>query len=224
MSVEDRLAEWLDCIELSPEAQAEIAALERLHEAQRHHPWHRHQYGDWWRGAGAALWSHALYWGVAARTIPHRLSDDQLVKLVAVLADVGALSWPFSMSWPSPGHTSIEDEIEDLEQYSANWIIRHGWRDLMRRQGDRCPWCGHMLPDDRSRVQVDHIVPKAEGGPHRPQNLQVLHRSCNISKGTRPMTSRPTPRTLMPRLAARATTSTASAPAKPQQDQASRSG
>ncbi|MDE6455324.1 MAG: HNH endonuclease [Dysosmobacter sp.] len=47
-----------------------------------------------------------------------------------------------------------------------------------------CACCG---VSDRSRVffQVDHIVPMNKGGKSVPENLQILCRKCNGSKGDR---------------------------------------
>jgi hypothetical protein len=54
---------------------------------------------------------------------------------------------------------------------------------VMARDGGRCQECG--TTED---LTIDHkIVPWSEGGSSTdPQNLQVLCRPCNSSKGTRP--------------------------------------
>jgi hypothetical protein len=54
---------------------------------------------------------------------------------------------------------------------------------VMGRDGRRCQDCG-----DTEDLTIDHkIVPWSEGGSSSdPENLQVLCRSCNSRKGTRP--------------------------------------
>lgn len=61
---------------------------------------------------------------------------------------------------------------------------------LLERDGYICAWCKKPLTDiDSSRkVQVDHIVPKNQGGTDDPDNLQLLHRRCNIIKGNKRVT------------------------------------
>jgi len=54
---------------------------------------------------------------------------------------------------------------------------------VMERDGARCQSCGSTAD-----LAIDHkIVPWVEGGSSKdPSNLQVLCRSCNSRKGTRP--------------------------------------
>jgi hypothetical protein len=55
--------------------------------------------------------------------------------------------------------------------------------ELVELQHWRCPWCGDYLPDSPRGTAIDHIVPRAYGGPHRRWNLQLLHQECNSAKG-----------------------------------------
>ena len=45
-----------------------------------------------------------------------------------------------------------------------------------------CAHCGKKYPN-RIMLQVDHITPMAKGGKTKPENLQILCRSCNGIKG-----------------------------------------
>ena len=48
------------------------------------------------------------------------------------------------------------------------------------------------MPDDAAGVVVDHIIPKAHPDcTDDLVNLQALHRSCNASKGAKPMSEAP---------------------------------
>ena len=55
--------------------------------------------------------------------------------------------------------------------------------ELVELQHWRCPWCGDYLPDSPRGTAIDHVIPRAYGGPHRRWNLQLLHQECNSAKG-----------------------------------------
>jgi 5-methylcytosine-specific restriction endonuclease McrA len=48
-----------------------------------------------------------------------------------------------------------------------------------------CPACKLPLPEDLSETEIDHIIPRARGGPNLPWNKQLVHFKCNRSKWTR---------------------------------------
>lgn len=58
---------------------------------------------------------------------------------------------------------------------------------LLARDGNTCGICGEPIdmslahPDGLS-VSVDHIFPRAKGGSHDMENLQLAHLTCNIRK------------------------------------------
>lgn len=54
---------------------------------------------------------------------------------------------------------------------------------LVQLQEGRCGLCGRMLPEDKGRIEVDHIVRVRDGGTSAVDNLQAVHRSCNQRKG-----------------------------------------
>lgn len=62
--------------------------------------------------------------------------------------------------------------------------------ELLERDGSTCSVCGEGLdlsveyPHPLS-VQVDHIIPVTHGGQHTLDNVQLLHRRCNIWKSNR---------------------------------------
>ena len=51
--------------------------------------------------------------------------------------------------------------------------------DLARLQKHRCPICGKRLLEELS---IDHIVPVSCGGSHEPENIQITHLRCNLSR------------------------------------------
>ena len=59
--------------------------------------------------------------------------------------------------------------------------VMPGVARLLKKQQGKCAWCGlfFRLGDVRN---VDHIVPKSEGGTDAADNLQILHRHCHLRK------------------------------------------
>lgn len=61
-------------------------------------------------------------------------------------------------------------------------------RELAKRDGTDCGICGLPVDMDLARgpgvmcPSVDHIVPRAKGGTHEPENLQLAHLHCNMLK------------------------------------------
>jgi 5-methylcytosine-specific restriction endonuclease McrA len=57
---------------------------------------------------------------------------------------------------------------------------------IAQRQGWKCPACGDDIPSLNERAHhVDHIVPWSLEGGNEISNIQVLHVTCNLSKGQR---------------------------------------
>jgi hypothetical protein len=53
---------------------------------------------------------------------------------------------------------------------------------LIADQQGICPWCWSVLPAEPAHAHIDHIIPRAHGGPDEPWNLQAMHGVCNMSK------------------------------------------
>jgi len=51
---------------------------------------------------------------------------------------------------------------------------------LVARDGERCARCGAV-----GKMQIDHVIPVAQGGPSLLSNLQLLCAACNNAKGNR---------------------------------------
>ena len=54
-------------------------------------------------------------------------------------------------------------------------------RFILARDGYRCQECGST-----EDLEIDHIIAWTKGGATTPENLEVLCRPCNASKGNRP--------------------------------------
>ena len=72
--------------------------------------------------------------------------------------------------------------------------LRPTRREIFRRDGYRCQYCGREVPN----LTVDHVVPQRRGGHDTWQNLVAACPACNVHKGERtpeeagmPLLSRP---------------------------------
>lgn len=54
---------------------------------------------------------------------------------------------------------------------------------ILEKTGGVCAVCGRSLP--RSKVTIDHYIPKYHGGTDDERNLLPLCKNCNKSKGSR---------------------------------------
>lgn len=71
------------------------------------------------------------------------------------------------------------EQLQQLRQYRRSRKIPNSTRKyVLARDGYRCKYCG-----SESNLEIDHIFPFSRGGDHGENNLQVLCRSCNSSKG-----------------------------------------
>lgn len=86
-------------------------------------------------------------------------------------------------------HTLVQPEASPYDGNWTYWIKRRGsYPDtpksvskLIRRQKGYCNHCGQSFtPDDV--VEIDHIIPKSQGGKDEYKNLQLLHRHCHDAK------------------------------------------
>jgi 5-methylcytosine-specific restriction endonuclease McrA len=67
------------------------------------------------------------------------------------------------------------------EGYPPDWQSRH--RKVLGRDGYRCQSCGvKSTRADDVYFDVDHVVPKSDGGSHALSNLQTLCPSCHAEK------------------------------------------
>ena len=90
---------------------------------------------------------------------------------------------------PIERHIKIEGTRSPYDGDWRYWSKRRGEypctpkrvATLMKRQKGKCTRCGLYFKDGDVQ-EVDHIIPKAEGGKDEYKNLQLLHRHCHHQK------------------------------------------
>ena len=90
---------------------------------------------------------------------------------------------------PIERHIKIEGTRSPYDGDWRYWSKRRGEypgtpkrvATLMKRQKGKCTRCGLYFKDGDVE-EVDHIIPKAEGGKDDYKNLQLLHRHCHHQK------------------------------------------
>ncbi len=86
-------------------------------------------------------------------------------------------------------HTKVKGE---KSPYDGDWTywgkrlknyfgLKTTVQKLLKKNNAKCNWCGlHFKPEDE--WDIDHIIPKSNGGKNTIENLQLLHRHCHHEK------------------------------------------
>jgi 5-methylcytosine-specific restriction endonuclease McrA len=61
--------------------------------------------------------------------------------------------------------------------------VRFSRHNIYMRDGNTCQYCGQELP--RAELNLDHVVPRAQGGRTTWENVVCCCVDCNLSKGAR---------------------------------------
>jgi 5-methylcytosine-specific restriction endonuclease McrA len=61
--------------------------------------------------------------------------------------------------------------------------VRFSRHNIYMRDGNTCQYCGEELP--RTELNLDHVVPRAQGGRTTWENVVCCCVACNLSKGAR---------------------------------------
>lgn len=71
--------------------------------------------------------------------------------------------------------------IKRLEMETGLWAALRG--EVFERDDYTCQYCG----DRGVRLECDHIIPRAAGGPSTLKNLATACKPCNRAKGSKPL-------------------------------------
>jgi RNA-directed DNA polymerase len=95
-------------------------------------------------------------------------------------------------------HTAIKRHVKvqgNRSPFDAGWLYwstrmgRHPQlsqrvASLLKRQQGQCAHC-HLFFKDRDLLEIDHFIPRAQGGKDEYTNLQLLHRHCHDTKSAK---------------------------------------
>ncbi|NES80233.1 MAG: group II intron reverse transcriptase/maturase [Moorea sp. SIO2B7] len=89
-------------------------------------------------------------------------------------------------------HTKVRGESSPYDGNLNYWATRLGKHPkmktsvtkLLKKQKGKCTECGLVFIEGDLR-EIDHILPKSQGGKEKYSNLQLLHRHCHDRKTTR---------------------------------------
>ena len=89
-------------------------------------------------------------------------------------------------------HVKVKGDRSFFDGDVIYWSTRKGQHpklpnqvaQLLKREKGKCPECGLMFMGD-DLIEVDHKIPKKNGGSDKFDNLQPLHRHCHDVKTTR---------------------------------------
>jgi 5-methylcytosine-specific restriction endonuclease McrA len=68
-----------------------------------------------------------------------------------------------------------------------NWIRQDSRLAIYLRDGMKCAYCGTGV-EDGAQLTLDHIRPWSKGGCNHATNLVTSCKTCNSSRGNRPVT------------------------------------
>ncbi|MEN8234282.1 MAG: HNH endonuclease [Actinomycetota bacterium] len=92
-----------------------------------------------------------------------------------VLATNGAIWRSEAVAMPSPSVVRLRRYIR--VPYERRVPVNR--RTVFQRDGHRCQYCG------RQAENLDHVVPRSQGGEHSWRNVVAACRRCNTKKGGR---------------------------------------
>ena len=86
-------------------------------------------------------------------------------------------------------HVKVKGELSPYDGNLVYWSTRMGKNpemptrvtSLLKWQKGKCAHCGLFFRED-DVMEIDHIIPKSQGGKDEYQNWQLLHRHCHDTK------------------------------------------
>jgi RNA-directed DNA polymerase len=133
------------------------------------------------------------------RWVRRRHSKGSLHQIVRQYWQPEKGKWQFTSAEATPLYHHAQTAIKRFTKVSGSkspydgdwlyWVKRRGQypgvpkriATLLKRQAGQCTRCGLFFhPDDH--LEVDHIIPKAQGGQDAYPNWQLLHTHCHHAK------------------------------------------
>jgi 5-methylcytosine-specific restriction endonuclease McrA len=134
----------------------------------------------------------------ATLSAQRQATEQRLWEQLVVAMDVCTRSWPAEGDDLEPYRAASREYNRAWKRYQA---VQYTQDARLRRGGNptaatrrtvlgaweasdrRCALCDEVVAPDE-RITIDHIRPVSRGGTHDPDNLRVVHASCNIHRGS----------------------------------------
>ena len=93
---------------------------------------------------------------------------------------------------PIQRHTKVKGKASPFDGNLLYWakrlkdhpLTKTTLGKLLQKQQEKCRWCGLLFRDD-DQIEIDHIIPKSEGGGEELSNKLALHRHCHDQRHAR---------------------------------------
>jgi len=90
---------------------------------------------------------------------------------------------------PIVRHVKVKGDASPYDGNLVYWSSRMGKHPeipkgvatLLKQQKGKCTHCG-LYFTEQSVMEIDHIIPKSQGGKNETKNIQLLHRHCHDEK------------------------------------------
>lgn len=149
----------------------------------------RHKRVDGSIGRGAKCQSCRQSPLATKRTYKPYLKNSFWVKFCANCLTVRPLK-EFTKKLKSWGYCKDCNTIKTTEYLArkkgSKILVSFTKKDIIKRDGLYCYLCKKLLTE--KEATLDHIIPLARGGDHKPENIKVACLSCNSSKNKKTLT------------------------------------
>lgn len=78
------------------------------------------------------------------------------------------------------------NSIRRARKKGASVIVSFSKADIIKRDGLNCYLCEKLLTE--KTATIDHVLPLARGGCHKPENAKIACKKCNFSKHSKTLT------------------------------------
>jgi hypothetical protein len=188
-ALEDKISKWVDEFELITEIMVTIFNRDAVCRE-----WDSST-GKWKSKPSLWLWD-SLY-----AAIKELMKTDKKYNLVFFQKNADKIKNAFKVTFEKQvTKTAINNRVKSMKELltvgmdetkSSRFFSRDpkNIMKLWQRQDHICPLCDQSIHEERMNdedyTHIDHITPHSKGGKTIDSNSQLVHRSCNLSKGNR---------------------------------------